>query len=133
MSFDEQAAFCRVAQGVASSIITQELTARERRQLQCMFDLLRDHHGLGTLGGALVEGPIPTVKTSLDRFDSGDFYLDGPYIHQQAHEGAPQASAFDLLVVLPGGPSLFGELDALPSDDVTPIDLDNPPAWLHWQ
>ncbi|GAA3039686.1 hypothetical protein [Streptosporangium longisporum] len=133
VSFDEQAAFCRIVQGVASSVIAQELTARECRQLQYMFDVLRGHHGLGALGGSLVEGPIPTVKASLDQFDSGAFYLDGPHIHQQAHEGASDVAAFDLMVVLADGRSLLGDLAALPADDVTPIDLDDPPAWLRWQ
>ena len=132
VTFDEQAAFCRAAQGVAATALSQSLTARSFSQLAWLFDQLNAHHGLGLIGGGQnVEGPIPIVKTRLEQ--AGDkFVLDGAYIHQEAHAGAPGASAFDLLIELVGGRSLAGQLEDVPQA-MTTIDIDDPPPWLRWQ
>ncbi|MFC3986844.1 hypothetical protein [Streptosporangium jomthongense] len=124
---DELGYFCRVVQGFAEALINGSLTARERANLLFLLDQLQTHHGLGALPGREITRLVLVMAKPQMTEDGLSF--DARPVLKLVREKWPTAG-IDLLLRLPDGTVLGGELEQAPTDRATVIHAQRPPKWM---
>lgn len=124
LSYDEQMAFCRLAQRVGQAITEGVLRPRIEADLRKQLADLQRHHGVAILSNASNSPPVRVID---DLPASGQ--IDVPYLLGEARERFPGAQYVDLELQLTDGRSLVGELESAPQGVVT-VDSTAPPDWL---
>lgn len=126
MTYDEQMAFCRFAQRTAQVIVEGLMRPRVESDLRSQIAVLHPHHGVSVQGPAVSRPPIRLI----DNFPMNR-QLDVPRLMNQAHTTFPGVTFVDILLHLPDGRTLVGELDSAPNHSVT-LDIENLPGWLRF-
>jgi hypothetical protein len=124
LSYDEQMAFCRLAQRVGQAITEGMLRPRVEADLREQLADLQPHHGVAILSNASNRPPVRVID---DLPASGR--IDVPYLLEEARARFPGAQYVDLELRLEDGRSLVGELDSAPQERIT-VDPADPPDWL---
>lgn len=124
VSYDEQMAFCRLAQRVGQAIAEGALRPRVEADLRKQLADLRYHHGVAVTSNASNRPPVRAID---DLPASGQ--IDVPHLLAEARARFPGAQYVDLELQLVDGRSLVGELESAPQEIVT-VDPATPPNWL---
>ncbi|MBG0823150.1 hypothetical protein HS048_20665 [Planomonospora sp. ID91781] len=127
MTRDELGYFFRFVQGFAAALISASLTVRERANLLFLLDQLQPHHGLGALPGRELTRSVLVLARPQVTGEGVSF--DARSVMQLVREKWPTAG-IDLLLRLPDGTILGGELEHAPDDRPVVIRAQRPPKWL---
>ncbi|MEZ7132655.1 hypothetical protein ACBR40_45595 [Nonomuraea sp. AD125B] len=127
MTREELGYFFRAVQGFTAALISGSVTARERANLLFLLDQLQAHHGLSALGGREVTRMVLILATPQVTSDGLSF--DARPVLQLVRGKWPSAG-IDLLLRLPDGTILGGELEQAPDDRPAVIRVQRPPKWL---
>jgi hypothetical protein len=128
MTREELENFFRVAQGFYTALISGKLRTRERENLLFLLDQLQAHHSLGALPGRQITRTsiVLAYPTSTN---SGALEYDARPAVAEA-QGRFPTGAVDLLLKLPDGTIVGGDLEDAPTDMASMIDPVNLPKWL---
>ncbi len=124
LSYDEQMAFCRLAQRVVQTISKGTLQPRIEADLRKQLADLQRHHGVAVHSNASNRPPVRVID-ALPATSS----IDVPKLLEEARARFPGVQYVDLELRLADGRSLVGELESAPQEMVT-IDPASPPDWL---
>jgi len=127
LSYDEQMAFCRLAQRVGQTITEGTLRPRIEADLRAQLAALQRHHDAPIPSHASNRPPVRVID---DLPESGQ--IDVPYLLGEVHRTFPGAQYVDLELQLADGRRLVGELESAPQGIVT-VDLAAPPDWLSFE
>ncbi|WP_155127641.1 hypothetical protein [[Actinomadura] parvosata] len=128
MTRDELQYFFRAVQGLAQALIRQWISTRERDNLLFLLDQLGRHHGLGSLPGREITRSI-LVLARPEILPSGKLQYHAQATLTYVRSMWP-TGAVDLLLQLPDGTILGGDLEDAPANDPASIRGDLPPRWL---
>ncbi|MFC6086809.1 hypothetical protein [Sphaerisporangium aureirubrum] len=128
MTREELESFFRAVQGFYTVLIRGSIRTRERDNLLFLLDQLQTHHRLGPLPGR------PITRTALvlahpRLLTSGEFEYDARPVMKDALNRWPTGGV-DLLLQLPDGSILGGDLEDAPGDKVVVFTLNKLPKWL---
>jgi hypothetical protein len=126
LSYEEQLAFCRIAQRLAQAVCDGELTPRVELDLLGQLAALRRHHGLVITSKTAARPPVRVI----DSFPSGGI-IDVPWYLSAGQATFPGAHFVDIELHLLDGRVLAGELDTAPQDKIS-VNLGNLPSWLRF-
>ena len=126
LSYDEQMAFCQLAQRVGQAITECTLRPRVEAYSRKQLADLQRHHGIAILSDASNRPPVRVID---DLPTSGQ--IDVPHLLGEARARFPGAQYVDLKLQLADGRSLAGELKSAPQKVVT-VDPAAPPGWLSY-
>lgn len=121
---EEQLAFCRATQLIASAVIAGSLSKRERTELCWQLDQLVAVSGHPSSGVAKPLHPIPVIEV---RTPMGQ--LDLKAVKARLRAGNAAATAIDVVFVLPTGERLCADLEDVP-DLTTTLDPTALPSWV---
>jgi hypothetical protein len=124
LSYDEQMAFCQLAQRVGQAITEGTLRSRVEADLRKQLADLYRHHGVAVPSNASNRPPVRVIDALPA---SGQ--IDVSYLLREARARFPGAQYLDLELKLVDGRSLIGELESAPQGIVT-VDSVAPPDWL---
>lgn len=124
LSYDEQTAFCRLAQRVGQVITEGALRPRVKADLRSQLADLQRHHGVAVPSNASGRPPVRVID---DLPANGQ--VDVPTLLKEARARFPGAQYVDLELHLEDGRSLAGELESAPQKQVI-VDPASPPDWL---
>lgn len=124
LSYDEQMAFCRLAQRVGQAITEGALRARVEADLRKQLADLQRHHAVATPSNASNRPPVRVID---DLPANGQ--IDVPHLLREARARFPGAQYVDLELQLVDGRSLVGELESAPQGILTVVPA-APPDWL---
>jgi len=128
MTPEELKYFFRAVQGFYEALIKEELSARKRSNLCALLDGVESHHKLGLLGGGEVTRDV-LVLARAQELPSGKFEFDARPVMKEVRNRFP-SGAVNLLLFMPDGVALTGELEDAPTDRPAPIRADHPEKWL---
>jgi hypothetical protein len=124
LSYDEQMAFCRLAQRVRQTITEGKLRPRIEADLRAQLAALQRHHGVAMPSNASNKPPVRVID---DLPESGQ--IDVPHLLSKARTTFQWAQYVDVKLELEDGRRLVGELESAPQGIVT-VDPAAPPDWL---
>jgi len=124
LSYDEQMAFCQLAQRIGQVIAEGTLRPRIEADMRAQLAVLQRHHGVAMSSPAANRPPVRVID---DLPPSGQ--IDVPDLLSQARITFPDAQYVDLELQLGNGRRLVGELESAPQGIVT-VDPAAPPDWL---
>lgn len=124
LSYDEQMAFCRLAQRVRQSIAESALRPRVKADLRKQLVDLQRHHGVAIHSNVSSSPPVRVIDDL-----PASCWIDVPYLLGEAQARFKDTQYFDLELQLPGGRSLVGELESAPQR-IVKVDPAAPPDWL---
>lgn len=124
LSYDEQMAYCRLAQRVGQAITEGTLRPRVEADLRSQLADLRRLHGVAVTSNASNRPPVRVID---DLPVNGQ--VDVPTLLWEAQARFPGAQYVDLELRLEDGRSLVGELESAPQKTVA-VDPTALPNWL---
>ncbi len=129
---DEQDAFVRLAEQVASAVVADAANARLANRIAWELDALTSHDGQPSLSAQRPANVIRQVVVNLEAVDGGRWRLDGGRVHE--HIRTQQASPFDadLEAHAPVGAAeaiYDAHCDDVPEESIT-FGEGAPPPWL---
>jgi hypothetical protein len=127
LSYDEQVAFCRFSQRLSATIVQGSLSPREEADLRGQLAILRQHHGVASLGTPAIRPPVQVIENL-----PGSKEVDVPYLLGEARRTFPGAQYVDVELHLADNRILAGELEDAPPA-VVKVDLAALPPWLHFE
>ncbi len=124
VSYNEQMAFCRLAQRVGQAVAEGTLRPRVEADLRKQLADLQYHHGVAVTSNAPNRPPVQVIADLAARGQ-----IDVPHLLTEAQARFPGVQYVDLELQLMDGRSLVGELESAPQEIVT-VDPATPPNWL---
>lgn len=124
LSYDEQMAFCRLAQRAGQAVTEGTLRPRVEADLRKQLADLQRHHGVAVPSNASNRPPVRVI----DELPAGG-QVDVQLLLREARARFPGAQYVDLELQLVDGRSLVGELESAPLGTAT-VDPAAPPGWL---
>jgi hypothetical protein len=126
LSYEEQLAFCRIAQRLARAVCAGELIPRAESDLLGQLAILQRHHGVAITSKAAARPPVRVI----DSFPSSGV-IDVPWYLAAGQATFPGAHFVDVELHLADSRVLAGELDTAPQEKI-PVNFGDLPTWLRF-
>lgn len=121
-----------MAEGMAESVINEEMSARQTNQLKFLFDELTPHHGERLFGISQPHGLIPRIIVRQMLAAGSSLTLDFTDLGERARATVGGVSYYDVEIHLGDGRVLTTALEDAPTGSAT-FSVEDLPNWLQWK